>query len=164
AALDGADRGGQVAVGGHDDDGGVAGQLTQPGQGGEAVHPRQADVEQDGVGPLPGGEAEGVLGGGGDGDLVAFAAEGVLQGPADGLFVVDQEDVAHGVGSGGSSMRKQVRPSRPKVMVPPWASATWRATANPRPTPSGLLVTNGSNRRAATSGGGPGPESETSTM
>ena len=48
-------------------------------------------------------------------------------------------------------------------MLPPCASATCRATAKPRPTPSRLPVTNGSNRRLATSAAGPGPESRTST-
>ena len=63
----------------------------------------------------------------------------------------------------GNSTRKQVRPSsRRQEMRPPCASATCRATASPSPTPSGLPVTNGSNSRFATSGGGPGPESDTS--
>src|SRR5204863_59221 len=57
-------------------------------------------------------------------------------------------------------MRKHVLPSsRRHWMAPPCASATCRATARPRPTPSRLPVTNGSNSRAATSAAGPDPVS-----
>ena len=43
------------------------------------------------------------------------------------------------------------------MIRPPWASAACLATARPRPIPSGLPVTNGSNRVRAISAGGPGP-------
>ncbi len=48
-------------------------------------------------------------------------------------------------GARGKTMRKIVCPSsRRRSMRPPWASATRRATARPRPTPSGFEVTNSS--------------------
>src|SRR5262249_50431339 len=103
---------------------------------------------------------------GGDRHAVPRARQGPFQGPAHGFFVIDDQDVAHRFAHSttGSSMRKTVRSdSRRQQMVPPWASATWRATASPRPTPSRLLVTKGSKRRSTTSGGGPGPESAIST-
>ena len=46
-------------------------------------------------------------------------------------------------------------------MLPPCASATCRATARPRPTPSGLPVTNGSNNRSAISLAGQVPNRAT---
>src|SRR5205823_2900750 len=59
-----------------------------------------------------------------------------------------------------SSIRNTVRPSRRShSTLPPWASAACFATASPRPMPSSLPVTNGSNSFAAISGGGPGPVS-----
>src|SRR5690606_34907724 len=118
-------------------------------------------------------QGERFLRGGSDLHLVPFPAERALQRPADGLLVVDHQNATHRVrasfedsapGTTGNSNRKQV-PSgtRDQARVPPCASASWRAVAKPNPTPTGLPVTNGSNKRAATSGGGPGPESITST-
>jgi magnesium chelatase family protein len=87
-------------------------------------------------------------------------------------LVVDHEDPAHAVVSrpGGSTavsgrrIANRVRPSgRDQASVPPCCSATARTTARPRPTPSGLPVTNGSASVAARSAGGPGPSSSTTS-
>ena len=62
----------------------------------------------------------------------------------------------------GSELKRVASPARVHESRPSWSSATWRASARPSPTPSGLLVTNGSNRTSARSAGGPGPLSTTS--
>ena len=96
AVLDGPYGGGQVAEGGNDDDGGVAGQLAQPAERGQAVHAGQAHVEDDRVGLTFGGELERLLRGGGGRGGMALGGQGALQRPADGFFIIDDQDVFHG--------------------------------------------------------------------
>src|SRR5262249_8386861 len=85
-ARAGGGGGREVPVGGDDDDRGVAGDLAEPAQGGEAVHPRQAHVEDNDIGTNLRGDIEGRLGGRGDADAVALSLERLAQGPGDGLF------------------------------------------------------------------------------
>ncbi len=96
APFDRLDRRAQVAERRDDDDRCVLGQLPQLAQRGQAVHPGQANVEDDGIEVLLGGQGEGVLGGRGDGDAMAFLGQGALQRPADGFFIIDDQDVFHG--------------------------------------------------------------------
>ena len=49
-------------------------------------------------------------------------------------------------------------------MLPPCASTTERQIESPRPSPPGLVVTNGSNRRSFASRGTPSPRSETENV
>ena len=84
-------------------------------------------------------------------------------------LVVHDEDAAgerlrHGA-SRGSAMRTRVpAPAALSISIaPPWAATIRCAMASPRPDPPGLLVWNGSNRRACWSEGIPGPASATST-
>src|SRR5262249_11861692 len=119
--------------------------------------------EHNRVGPLPLRQYEGVLGGRGHGDSMPLLGERALQRPAHRLLIIDQKNMTHELCSKGNSIRKQVRSATLcQPMVPPCASTTCRAAGRPRPAPSGLPVTKGSNRRLATSGVGPGPLSVTS--
>ena len=60
----------------------------------------------------------------------------------------------------GSPTRNRVIPfSLFHSIDPPWAATTSFATASPKPAPSALSVTNGSNNDAATDSAGPAPES-----
>ena len=62
----------------------------------------------------------------------------------------------------GKITSKQVSPSACwNTIRPPCDSAICRATASPKPMPSGLLVAKGSNKRLMISRGGPGPLSST---
>ena len=101
AVLHGPHGRGQVAEGGDDDDRGVVGQFAQPAQGRQPVHAGQAHVEDDRVGPLLGGEDEGLLGGGGRGNGMALGGQGALQRPADRFLIVHDQDVFHNVFPGG---------------------------------------------------------------
>src|SRR5207245_5051519 len=122
----------------------------------------------------------GILGRGGGRHLVSFIHQQPAQAPADALFVIHDQDVAHDVAIAGSAevtaegssaaaglrqgifRAKQVVPAdRTYSKLPPWASAICRATARPRPTPSGLSVAKGSNKRSSISGMGPRPLSRT---
>ena len=58
----------------------------------EAVDAGQADVEDDEVRRLVGGDLEALLAGAGDRDLVALLLEGVLDPAGDGVLVFDDED------------------------------------------------------------------------
>ena len=70
-------------------------QFPQLGQGGQAVEARQANVQDDGVGPLLLGLNKRLLGRGGDADVVPLLAESPFQRPANGFFIVDDQDVFH---------------------------------------------------------------------
>ena len=94
-----ADRGhggGEVAVGGHDDDRHARRGLLEVLHGGQSVHARQADVQHDHVGPILAGRGESLFGRDGGRRPMAELLGQLGQAPADALFVVDDQEVGHG--------------------------------------------------------------------
>src|SRR6185312_10387515 len=105
--------------------------------------------EHHGVGPDLADPPKCLFGRRGGLDPVSLVAEELAKRPADAFLVIHHQDAAH---SGSSSLargivsRKRVRSSiLVQDSVPAWSYATRCAWASPRPTPSGLPVTNGSN-------------------
>src|SRR3954471_17864060 len=81
-----------VITRGQDEDRHLGAGRPQAAEDLEAVHPRQADVEDDEIGRLACRDVEALLPGTGDGDLVALLLEGVLDATRDGMLVFDDED------------------------------------------------------------------------
>src|SRR5579862_6841355 len=81
-----------LVAGGEHQDGGLAARGADPAEHLEAVHGRQADVEQDEVGRLRRGDLEAFLAGSGERDLVALLLEGVLDPAGDRVLVLDNQD------------------------------------------------------------------------
>ncbi len=93
AAFDRPDRCAEIAESGHHDDGSILGQLPEPAQGTEAVEPRQADIEDDRIGPLLLGLFESFLGTRCDDDLVPLGRQRPLQRPTHCFFIIDDKDM-----------------------------------------------------------------------
>ena len=74
--------------------------LPEPAQSGQSIHARQTHVKDNCLRGLSRRQLESFLGRRGDGDLVPFARQRALECPAHGLFVVDDQDVTHRLGSG----------------------------------------------------------------
>ena len=140
--------------------------VAERAHGGEPVHAGQADVEHDRVEAGRVGDPQALLGRRGDLDVVPLVGEELAERPADARLVVDDQDAAHAAPAGVSrscwsrecqaeaGLRRRFGSRRAARRA---RSATCWAMARPSPTPSGLLVTNGSHRESASSGGGPGP-------
>ena len=90
AELHGADRGGDVALAGEEDDGGVP--LAQVLEHLQAVHPRQAQVEDDHLGPQAIERGQPRLAAQLPGDLVRQALEVVPDAAQNVDIVIDEED------------------------------------------------------------------------
>ena len=81
-----------VAAGGQEQDRRLGPDGAQPAEHLEAVDPGQADVEEDEVGRLVGGELEPFLAGAGERDLIPLLLEGVLDPTRNGVLVFDDQD------------------------------------------------------------------------
>ena len=135
----GVERGDLVALGaaGGEDDDRHGGPAPQAADDLDAAHSGEAEVEDDGVGMVLGGEPERVLAGGGGVGLVAAGAQVGGEGPEDGRLVVDDEH--RGVMVRASSSTTIVVPPpgvSSTVRSPPMARVKPRATASPSPTPA----------------------------
>ena len=100
-----------VVAGGQDEDGHLGAGRPEAPEDLEAVHPGQADVEDDEVGRLARRDLEAFLAGARDGDLVALLLEGVLDPASDGVLVFDDEDG----GCHAGMLHRQRRAERPVV-------------------------------------------------
>ena len=97
--------------------------------------------------------------------VVALAVEEPAQRARDRRIVINDQNVCHVI-----SCRPEERFSHAcraageasARCVPPWPSITALALTRPRPTPSGLVDTNGSNTRVTIPGSMPTPSSSTS--
>ena len=79
-------------MGGHHDHVGVAGELTQLGEDGEAVGAGHADVEEDEVEGRVRERAQRLVAVAHGGDLVARLAQALLEDPAQAILVVGDQD------------------------------------------------------------------------
>ena len=91
AGVEGGDLVGLRIAGRQDEDRDRA-PLPQPADDLDAVHPREAEVEDDDVGSVVGRQLQRRLAGGGQVDLVAPGPQVGRQRPEDGRFVVDGQD------------------------------------------------------------------------
>src|SRR5262245_4131888 len=97
-ALNGFDRGGQVAVSRDDNYCRVRGSLLEFAESGESVHAGKSHVEKHSVRRLSTGGRKPVLGSRRDGGSVPLSVARLSQRPGDGLLVVDDQ---HGGGHTG---------------------------------------------------------------
>ena len=105
-----------VVAGGQDEDRHLGAGRPEAAEDLEAVHPGQADVEDDEVGRLARRDLEAFLAGTRDGDLVALLLEGVLDPASDGVLVFDDEDGGCHAGDATPAAERPGRtPRRPVV-------------------------------------------------
>ena len=152
-----------VALGfadGEDDDrhGGPAAQAADHF---DAVDSGEAEVEDDEVGVLPGGDRERRLAGLGEVDVVAACAEVGRERAQDLGLVVDDEDARHSAARSRATMVSPPPGVSSASISPPIASTKPFATARPSPTPSLWPESpsrwKGLNSRSRSARGTPGP-------
>ena len=112
--------------------------LAHPRQRGQAVHPRQPDVEHDDVVGLARQPLEARLAAVDGVDVVAFVAQHAAQRAADAGLVVNDQDGGH---QAGSSIANRVPRGALSVtsMLPPCSATMRRTMARPRPLPRCLV-------------------------
>ena len=142
------------ALAGHDDDGQRRLNLPDLGQGVQAVHAGQADVQNDQVNVGIFQAPHGLFGAAHADDLVPPGRKNVFECPQDVPLVVNYENLGHGyvpIGSGATGIQTakvvpfSVEDSR--TSPPPWRAMTCAAMHRPSPVPFSLVVKNGSKIR-----------------
>src|SRR6185369_647911 len=136
------------------EDGRLRAGRAEPPQDLEAVHARQADVEEDQVGSGGGGQLEAFLAGPRERDLVALLLEGVLEPARDGVLVFDDQD--RGCHLPTKRTPGAARPPTRACVAPPLVRNSWRRGSLPArsflpggPTSACPLPAPSSPRRAA---------------
>ena len=117
-SFHGPDGGLEITERGHDDDRRRADDFPELAQCRQAVHPRQAHVEHDGIEDATPGDPQSLLGRGGELDLVAELAQEVAECPADTRLVINDQDATHGFRPASPFEEFKGRLSRNRVHAP----------------------------------------------
>src|SRR5687767_9780119 len=118
-----------LVAGGEHEHRGFRARGAQPAEDLEAVHARQADVEQDQVRGGPGGDLQALLTGAGEGHLVALLLEGVLDSARNGVLILDDQDRG-----GHSTPTRRSWDGDPTPSAPSWPPGPPRGTVPARST------------------------------